>query len=186
MNKAGKYFSIAYAPFQREARYCFTVDLFISLVVAVIFFLLNLFSSTFFRWIIPSFFLIEIIVNYRIGLLSRLESKIGAFISAKICISEIQDEYSASGRWNSIISKLYPPNLRVNRYRVIGKDGTGNIIKLRCAISGKKWQLIHDSIHDSICEGVEWNRLVTYGKLTHIILSFDDKDDVSYKYNRTI
>ncbi len=181
MRENGLYI-MAYEPFRREARYCFGLDLLISFVLAICFFLLHLFSSPLFCMIIPLYFLIEIIVNYRIGLLSRLESKRRLFVSTLVSITKIQDEYSPSGRWNSIIPKLYPPHLRVNRYRIIGRDSIGNMINLRCAISGEKWQLIHDNIG----EGIGWDRLITYGKLTHIILSFDNKDDISFKLNRNL
>ncbi len=177
-----KQYSMAYEPFLREARYCFVLDTLISFAVVICFFMLNLFSSPFFCMIIPAFFFIEVIVNYRIGLLALWERKKQLFVSTKVCIIEMREEYSPSGRWNSIIPKLYPPHLGVNRYRLIVKDSIGNMIILRCAMSGKKWQLIHDNIGD----GIGWNRLVTYGKLTHIILSFDDKDDTSFKFNRNL
>ena len=39
---------------------------------------------------------------------------------------------------------------------------------------------------DNILDGNEWIRKITYGKYTHVIIKFDDKDMFSVVYNRNV
>ena len=75
----------------------------------------------------------------------------------------------------NIITRLYPKNLEYNRFVItcINEDGTE--IRLRCAFPSKSAQILYDNIcHEG------WKRKVTYGKLSKIIVSFDDKDDEAF------
>ena len=139
MHKKEDYYHNAYEPYILEALFCFGLDLLLSLLMIIIIVKYGLFESTFFCLAIPVYFLVAVFVNYRIALLSILERINKAYISTSFCIYEIQEEWSASGPWGSIIPKLYPKNQGVDRYKIIGIDSTGKPIKLHCAISEKNF-----------------------------------------------
>ncbi len=90
----------------------------------------------------------------------------------------ITEDYSPSSHWGSVIPKLYPKQLNVSRNKLICTDEGGKTLRLRTAMSGKKWQLLFDSI-----ESDPQPRANTFGKLTHIVISYDDKDDLCFQLN---
>jgi len=93
-------------------------------------------------------------------------------VCKKITIESIIEEASWSGyAFTSVMSKLYPKELRVTRYKLRCKDITGKVVVLRSAMSGKKFQIIQDRLYYSkptTCS-------VVYGKKTHIILFYEKK-----------
>ncbi|MBQ6569495.1 MAG: hypothetical protein IJL87_04490 [Clostridia bacterium] len=168
----------AYAPYKREALYCFVLDAVLSAVLIPLIWLMDfplLFLS------IPLLFITETALNYRIGLLSYAEQKKERFVTEKVQFVSIADEYSASGHWGSVIPALYDKKLRMGRYKIKCTDQNGKLIRLRCAVSGKKWQIISDYI----TLGDSLPLVVTYGKLTHIIIRYEDKNDMCRKLNHS-
>lgn len=187
----------AYEPYRREALYCLRVDLlivFCGAIIVTIAGMPRIWPS--FYWIFPAYLLIELFLNYSLALIGTMEQRRELFIRRQVRIQKITREHSFSGRWGSVISKLYPPNLMVDRYKMICLDENGEKLTLRSAMSLKKYRLLIERI-DPACRRYHRGRrherpkpidrtaptelplwTVTIGKYSHIILSYDDKDEL--------
>ena len=119
---------------------------------------------------------------YRFSLLSIYEKRCCRYIRKEVRMTAMSDEYSPSGKYESIIPRLYPAGLRVQRHKIRCLDSDGNKLLLRRAMGGKNAQLLMDEIFN----GGESKRTVIYGKYTHIIVSFCDKDDTAFWMNHRI
>ena len=168
----------AYAPYRREALYCFAIDITIVAVGIVLFYLYDMHNIIpWFPLIFAFYLLIEIFLNYWIAILSYVEQIFNLMTTDEIKLIKIYNAHSLSGKYGSIINSLYSKKLNMGSYRI--KAYGSKKIKLRTAISGKKWQIISDNIYLGNADNVR----LTYGKLTHIIISFDKKDDRFNKFN---
>ena len=170
----------AYDPYNREALYSLRLDILIVLCLAILLALfgaLPKYAAVF--WVFPFYFLLELVFNYSLALLGRIESKKQLYASRQVRIQSIAEEYSPSGHWGSVIPRLYPKQLNVSRSKLICLDDSGKRLRLRSVVSGKKWQALSDGIEAE----PQKLRSVTYGKLTHIVISYDDKDELCFQLN---
>ena len=169
----------AYAPYRREALYCVAIGIAIVSVGSVLFYLYDIHNIIpWFPIIFLCYLLIEIFLNYRIAILSYVEQIFNLTAIDEFKLIKIYDAHSLSGKYGeSIINSLYSKKLNMGSYKIKAKGSKK--IKLRTAISGKKWQIISDNIYLCSADNVK----VTYGKITHIIISFDKKDDRFNEFN---
>ena len=173
----------AYSPYRKEALYCLGIDGIVAFVCCAVFFLqkVHTFAPALFL-IIPGYFILEMLINYRLAILSFIEERNQSYIQKEISIVGMKIEDSASGRWESAIPKLYAKNLRMNRYKIMCIDSNKEKISLRRVMSNKNAQLLSDKIHDES----PLRRTVVIGKYSRIILKYCDKDDVSFVLSRTM
>lgn len=90
----------------------------------------------------------------------------------QIIAIKAENTYSSRG-FGNIMPELYDKKLHVDRYKIICRNSSGRKIILRCVMSQKRKLLLLDAIKSSSplpCS-------VTYGKFTHIIWHFDNKND---------
>ena len=168
----------AYEPYNREALYCLRVDILLVLGLVIAFTLFGGWNYPQLYWVFPFYFLLELIFNYSLAILGFFERKLGLFLQKKIKIVRITEDYSPSGHWGSVIPKLYPKQVNVSRNKLICTDEDGKRLRLRSAMSGKKWQLLFDSIEANPSQCT-----VTFGKLTHIVISYDDQNELCFQLN---
>lgn len=192
----------AYEPYKREALYCFCADLILVLCLAVVIILFDIPQKFPYVYLVfPAFFLLELVFNYSIFLLGLVEQRRNLFLQKQVRIQKITVENSFSGHWGSVISKLYPSQLMVGRYKLLCVDSSGEKLKLRSAMSLKKYQLLISHLHPELMEAlsrthsqrskpvnpvdvVQQSWTVSFGKYTHIILSYDDQNELSDMLNR--
>lgn len=175
----------AYEPYRKEALYCLVVDVLIILGCAAMVIttgvrdrgILSLFGGFF-----VLFFVIEIFTDFRLGLLSRIEESCQLYVQLVIQVVQIKEEHSTSGHWGSIIPKLYPKNLNVQRYKISCFDSNMKKLRLRSAMGEKNAQ----ALYDIVTKNNSMKYTVLIGKYTHIIVKYCDKDDISLKLNRTL
>ena len=177
-------YSRAYSPYRKEALYCFIVDILILIVSFIVIFSIKLETYTIqLLWIIPVYLIAEVFLNYRLALLSLIEEKCrGGTVLATVEIKRISRESSLSGRWESVIPKLYPKEMRVERYKINCTDPNGKKIVLRRAMSMKNAQLFDKMIE---CDSMR-RRTVVIGKYSHIIVKYCDKDDFAFILSRRL
>ncbi len=173
----------AFSPYRKEALYCLMIDVIITLICSTVCFLIEIQQSAPALFLIfPAYFIAEIIVNYRLALLSILEVRNQSYVCKEVTVTQIKIEDSASGRWGSIVPKLYSKSLGVNRYKILCVDANNEKIKLRCAMSRKIVRLLGDSMDAS--GGLR--RTVIFGRYSHIVLKYCDNDDLALVMNRKL
>jgi hypothetical protein len=174
-----------YSPFYREALYCLVSDV-VALIVACIVFLLCTIQGVDpqLLLIVPVIFLICIFVNYRLAILAVIEKRFNLYTTFQINIEKVSDEYMLSSRWRykSAFHCIYPKELHVGRYRLSCRKDDGKKVRLWCVLDGKQWEMLN-----RICHGKQPLEIkVTYGSLSHIVVSYDGKDSLSRYLNRMI
>ena len=161
----------AYEPFHKESLHCLAVDVAVAAAILV--------GTLFIRsrgfggralWlgagaVLLVYLIGETLLNHRLSILARLEGHFGWFETASLQQESIAEEFSFSGRWGSVMPRLYPEELRAGRYRVKMRAPTGERLTLRCAVCGKQWRQTPPP------EGRYAS--VTYGRYSHIILSWE-------------
>ena len=119
----------------------------------------------------------------RTALLSAVDRIFNLTVTKQLVFTKIKDDWSGSSRWdNSLICKFYDKKLIVDRRKLICKDEMGKRVVLRSVMSSKKCQAIASKIDANS----GWEETVTYGKLSHIILKYESKDDFSRMLNRKL
>lgn len=178
-----KYEIAHYLPYRKEAMYCFTLDIVIVVVICVLFFVMEIqFYMPVLFLILPTYFIIESFFNYRLALLSFFEVCKNSYMSKDVYIVDINIENSASGHWGSIISKLYPKAVGMERYKIICVDTNNVKLTLRSAMSNKNSQLLTDGIRMT----KPLKRTVVFGRYSHIVLKYLDDDDLAFILNRKL
>lgn len=169
-SKNKMYYS-AYIPFHKECYHCLFIDFAVvfAMVIGAMFISTKGFDNRV-LWVgtcvIAVFYLlIEVFINYRLSILARVEKRFNLIVCEALQYEDICEEFSLSGRWGSILPKLYPKELNVARFRVKMRDQCGNPISLRCAASGSQWK--QKTFHETLFVHV------IYGKYSHIILSWE-------------
>lgn len=122
-----KYLKKNTAPYIRELLYVLCIDLIIVLLLCFIFLIPNWSSVSDVRGIVLAlaciiliYITVELFFNYRLGLLAIIDKYKGDYREYEGIITDYIVESSASGwLWNSIIPKLYPKQLGVNRFRIL-------------------------------------------------------------------
>ena len=88
----------SYAPYRREALYCFAIDIVIVTVGSVLFYLYDVHNIIpWFPIIFLCYLLIEIFLNYRIAILSYVEQIFNLTAIDEIKLIKIYDAHSLSG-----------------------------------------------------------------------------------------
>lgn len=175
----------AYEPYRREALYSFITTLLVMLCCTALTIPWGIHNPKLFIIFVVGYLFIQLLAAvfiYRFALFSIIEKRRNAYIKVSIRIIGISDEWIPSGKYESVMPKLYSKGLKVEPQKIKCMDSDMNKLMLRSAMSAKNAQLLVDEI---------WNepgkvRTVLYGKYTHIIVKFCDKDDTSFKLNRTI
>ena len=167
----------AYRPYFREAMFCLWRDILIALIVSVFFILTKV---AFLLWTIPIFFVFELFVSFRIAVCASSEYRKSQYVTKNVYITGVHIEDSASGKWGSVLPRLYPYNLQMERYRLTCTGSDGEAITLRCAMSTSKQKTIN--------KFVEKNCMlrVTYGSMSKIIVKYDGTESDAYRLNQRL
>lgn len=81
------------------------------------------------------YFIIEYAFNYRLGVLAYIDKRNNDFITAKLTILNIEKDYSLSSKNGDLVSKFYPKNMGVMRYKIITQDEYGKKVTIRAVMS---------------------------------------------------
>ena len=169
----------AYSPYRKEAIFCFIIDCVI--VVASMAFLICIDAIQLF-YVFPLYFVVEVLLNYRLAILCAIEERYRKFDLLEIKFTKSDLEDSASGHWGSIIPQLYPSELRVARYRIKCIDSNNKSLTLRCVMSLKNAELFDKMIE---CN-TEQMQLVIVGKYSRIIVKYCTINDFTFVLNRRL
>ena len=171
----------AYSPYRKEATRCLAIDVLVSFLCGIILFIVGIQTNAVWTfWVIPIYFFIELFVNYKFAILSLIEEKNKCVVLAVVTIEKKEIEDSASGRWGSIIPRLYPKELHMQRYKITCTDESGKKILLRSVMSINNAKLFNKMLETtSMCK-----RTIIAGKYSHIILKYCDRDDFALILNR--
>ena len=175
-------FERAFAPYRKESVHCLLLDIVISIIGFGMFMLMNIPEIDMGLFLVfPVYFLVEIFVNYRISILTLIEEHLLCVVRKDVTIENCQLEYSPSGRWGSVIPKLYPSIMKVARYKIMCTDENGKKVKLRSVMSLKNVQRFRKMV-----ETTSHPQSVIIGKYSRIILKYCDKNDNTFVLNRRI
>lgn len=163
----------AYEPYFREKLHIFSLEL---IGISILMLLCAIFMKIMLPFFIAFIIVIEII-HYRIIILSIIEQKTNKYISDELKMIKISEIAIGEGKFGEdILYKFYPEKLAFGKYNIKCITDKEKTIRLRCAVSGNNWTIIHDNIK----KNNGWKRKVTYGQYTKIIISYDDKDDEAH------
>lgn len=172
----------AYEPYRKEAMHCFLEYILVVLVCGVVFLIWRIQNPNIYIVVgigCLLFFVLEIFLDYRLALLSWIEEHWRLYDIKEVQMVRIKVEYSPSGKYESIIPKLYPKELGVNRNKIKCIDFDNKKFSLRSAMGNKNAQILIDEINKKT--GVR--RTVKVGKYTHIIVKYCDNDYISHRLN---
>ena len=163
----------AYEPYFKEALHCFQIWVLVSLACVCVSVAISVYANVnllpFVAAFIALYALADCILNYRLSFLALAESKKETWDIDEFEITEISEDPSWAGHWwESTVSRLYPKDLRVERYKLKCRTASGEIKALRAAMSGKKYQIISDRIFNlqpTKCK-------IRYGKHSRIIIHY--------------
>lgn len=125
----------------------------------------------------------DCVLNYRLVILALIERKKNEWICEEIEVVRIKDEWVWSGYlWKSRLSKLYPKEMHVGRYKLECKNKEGKKINLRSVMSGKKYQILNDRIFYSRSTKC----LVSFGRYTKIIMHYESNEKWTDQLNHII
>ena len=178
-------FAHAYSPYRKEARYCLIVDLIISVFGCVLVFYMYALVNKTAIWLLgafPSLLIIESFVNYRLAILSLIEEKHQLVVQKTVTLGTFKKEDSASSHWGSIIPKLYPKEMNMQRYKMRCIDTNGEKLTLRCAMSLRNAILFDKMMEDETTR----KRTLIIGKYSRIILKYCDNDDFAFILSRRL
>lgn len=171
----------AYAPFRKEALISLAIDAAAMLLYAGVMAACGALKADWRCWLVlPAYVVVACLVHYRIALLSVVEQRRGMTVSDTVVIHALKEDYSASGHWGSMLSELAPKKVRLARTAFVCTDGSGKRLRLRRVTVSRNLQLLGNAIH----RDGSVSRRVTYGKMTHIILAWDDDDAMAVELNR--
>ena len=168
----------AYSPYYREALYCLALSV-RDIIVIVLSYFLVFFISNMEPWklyiAILVFYVLAIsTIYYRVSILTLFEKKSCKWTVEKLAIQKIVQEASFSNHpcGKRTITKLYPKDVRMDRYKLICQNAEGKRVVLRTAMSGKKFQLIQDRIYYSLPTECK----ISYGKYSKIVMFYKSKE----------
>lgn len=176
--------SKAYAPYYKESLHCFQVFLLVSAIILIVYVTFGIATTNntlhFYVMIEVCYILMDSALNHRLTFLSLYEKRNKKWEELEISIREIKDELSFSNHiLESVIPKLYSPNLRVGKYKLNCLTKDNQRISLRIVMSGKKYQIIQDRIFKSL----PTNCTVICGKYSKIIIFFKSSELWTDKLN---
>lgn len=156
-----------YEPYRKEAFYCLIIDIVVA--VSIVLLLLLARAGWFIVPILPLFALCTFCINYLPMLRVRKESRGEMYETVTAEILEIRETHTAAGYWGTVLKESYPKALHVGKYKIVCRDTNGQKLILQCVMSEQKQQLLRDGIDRKELSGCA----ITYGKLSHIIQSYD-------------
>ncbi len=162
------------SPYIKEMLYVIFIDVFIVALICAVFLVGTLDSGQSVVQpliiIVSVYIFVELVFNYSLGLLSLIDRSKGDYIEKKGMIVDYAVESSWSG-WlmTSIITKMYPKELAVNRYRMQYKDIDGNIDFVRVVMSREKGS----KVYQNILKKNNFNIHIMYCKRSKILLCFE-------------
>lgn len=165
------YLKKAYSPYYEEMYHCLLIDIPILLIGFLLMFILN--APLVLYAFIGVLFGVEIFLNYKLPILSLFERKFSMYSTESFDLIRLADEWSASGHLGSVMTSLYPDKMRVCRYKILSLNSQRKKFKLRCVMSAKKSQILSDKI----LREKSLKATITYGRLTRIVIKYEDKDE---------
>lgn len=170
----------AYEPFRKEALICLAMDAAAMLLYAGVMAACGALQADFRCWLVlPAYAVVACLAHYRIALLSIVEQRRGMTVSDTVVIRALKEDYSASGHWGSILSELAPKKVRLARRAFVCIGSDGKSLRLRRVTVSRNLQLLGNTLF----RDGSVPRRVTYGKLTRIILTWDDEDAMAVELN---
>lgn len=173
LDRKKKIASKVYEPYHREASYC----LGISVIVITFLILLGVVLSSYvdnnqvfllFLPMILLYFFAEIFLNFRISILAFFEKRECNWENQELTILKISEDISFSGKFHSVIRKLYPKEMEFDRYRIVCEDKNGKKVVLKSAMSNKKrWKIVQ-----RIFEQKSLTCNIYYGKHTQVVMYY--------------
>ncbi len=175
----------AYEPYRKEAMHCFVEYILVVLACGVVFLIWKIQTPNI--YIVLGIgcllsFVLEIFLNYRLALLSWIEERRQLYEVKEVQMIRFKEEYFTSGKYESIIPKLYPKDIGVCRNKIKCIDSNNKNLSLRSAMGNKNAQMLIDEIKKRT--GVR--RTVMVGKYTHIIVKYCDNDYISHRLNTVL
>lgn len=130
-------------PYRREALYCLLIDFIIIVLSSMTFYLVNVPWQLYLM--LPTYLLFECVANYRISILLHVEQSLKQIKTCNVVITQLTEDCSGSGwLWNSILPKLYPKEINMQRYWIVCKTENGKVLRIRSAMSERKAKIITD------------------------------------------
>lgn len=177
LDRKKKFAKKAYKPYFFEARHCFMIYVLVSLIISVLFIAFSMIYDTntipFLVSVLVIYLIADCLLNYRLSFMAMLEMKSLHWNKQELTIVKISKDYAWSGYlWTSVLPKLYPKEQRVDKYKLICKEESGENIVLRSVMSGKKYQIIQDRIFDSM----PTKCTIYYGKISKIIMYYKNDE----------
>ena len=168
-----KYSKRAYAPYFKESIHCIEVFVFVSIILLVLFSILFVYLeiSAYYILIIGLvvYALLDCAFNHRLSILAVTEMRKGDWIKQEVVIKDIILEHSSSGYMGqSVIPKLYPKELGMERYKLVCENEKKEKVVLRTVMSRRKHKLLVNQIF--IEKGAK--SFIYYGKRTKIVLCY--------------
>lgn len=177
--------SRAYEPYRKEAWYTFVTTTVVMIVCALVILPWGIHVPGVYLVLGIGYLgilLLEAVSIFRTALLSGIEMRRGLYVRVEIRMTSLRDEFIPSGKYASIIPKLYPKELQVEPHKIKCVGADNNKLTLRSAMRAKHAQLLIDEVWDQ----PERTRTVLYGKYTHVIVKYCDKDDTAFLLNRMV
>jgi hypothetical protein len=168
MDSIRKDISRSIAPYIREMLYCLVVDIAGCSFCALLFVLTGIHERYPLLFIaFPAYLFVECFVNYRLVLLSLFERKHNCIVFEKVIVEKKYIESSASGwLWNSAMSKLYPAENNMQRYRLRCRMTNGKKVFYRIAMSSVKAQRIQ-----AVLINLQYGQVdITYLRYSRIVI----------------
>ena len=128
-----------------------------------------------------SFCLWAIAMNYGILIMAYIERKNYWYKKKKVKVSVLKKEIEFNSKTGRLMPTLFAERYRVDSYILKCYSEEGIPLRFRGTLSGKQWQLLHEKI---IEEREPVNVVITYGKLTHIVIKYDGQDELWQHLNR--
>ncbi len=117
----------------------------------------------------------ECVFYFRIPILAYLEGKYLIYETKEMLIKHMSSELGSGHAFESVYPKLYPNIKAIDRYRLSFQTRDGKLMVLRAVLGGdahsRRFRRAEKKKHIYNFEEYE---LITYGKLTHIIVKWDD------------
>ena len=164
-----------YIPYFKESIYQFfsvSCALIIGIVVLIAVDVVNLMGIVIIAIIVMS---MDLVLNHLVSILAIFDIMFKTNKTSVVHIKKIKVVISFTGKYDNAITTLYPEEQRVDKYRLICITDDGKKLILRSVMSGKKRQIISDIVRKDGNKSFN----ITYGRFSHIIISYNGKDDLS-------
>ena len=151
-----------YRPYIKEFLYCLGIDAIITLIIIILAVSFNVPHLC--LYFLP-FLAAEVAWNYRVAILIFIERPSRSPVQCRAAVKVIDTEWSASGKYGSIIDKLYPKELEVGRYKIICEMPEGKRFRVRSVMARKRafeFEIMH-------MKGRLNDVSLTYGPISKIV-----------------